>query len=204
MPSYPLTLPSSPLFEDGLHALVRATQVAQSPYTGKSQAAELPYALWRFNGTLPSMDGAEAREWRAFLIELRGRAGTFRMPAYPVQDTLASGYTGPAGTVNGASQTGTSLITAGWTNGATVFSRGEFFTVNDELKMVMDTSVVASGAGAATITFEPALRSSPANGATIVYASPTVVMRLGQDDLGWRLSAPTLHDIQIVADEAFV
>lgn len=71
--------------------------------------------------------------------------------------------------VNGGSQTGSSLITDGWTAGY-VIPKGKFFSVSVSglLYLYQTTAAVtASGAGAATLSIRPMLRSSPADNAAL-------------------------------------
>ena len=85
--------------------------------------------------------------------------------------------------VNGASQTGASLITDGWTSGAATLNRGDVFTmtgvnkVNPQsrantgrLQQFVVTSTVSDAAGAMTIAISPSITTS--GSAQTVNASP--------------------------------
>lgn len=201
MAVFPISLPAEPGFEDAEFKLIRNTTIAQSPFTGSSQRSEQPFALWAFKSSVPNMEEDRAREWRAILTELRGQVGTFKLipPGYSGPST---GYSGPAGLVKGASQSGNSLITDGWSTNTLIFNRGDFLTVNNELKL-LTADATTDGLGEVTLEFEAALRSSPPDNEPIVVTNPFVVMRLVRDDLGWRIRHPVLSTIQIEAMEAF-
>jgi hypothetical protein len=182
-------------------SLVSNTQTFQSPLSGSVQTVEMPGARWRVSFTLSSLDAADSAALRSFLVQLRGQAGRFYLHnfARPTPRGIATGTP----VVSGASQTGNTLVTSGWSNSvAGILKAGDYFSVNSELKMlVADAS--SNGSGVATLTFEPPLRSSPANGASITTNKPTATFRLDEDTVRWVTSAPLLDTISIAATEAW-
>ena len=106
----------------------------------------------------------------AFVMKQRGQYESFQV----VPPVLNAGLGSPAGTplVNGADQTGRSVVTDGWNNGIVIFKAGDFlkFANHDKVyKVVSDSS--SDGAGAATIAIEPPLVTSPATDSAITYTS---------------------------------
>lgn len=200
-PSYPLTLPSSPEFEEFDMTLARRTSVGQSIFNGAEQRDEQPFALWFMSGLLPKLDVIEAREWQSFIVEMRGQVGTTQVPI-PGYTGPSTGYAGSAGLVNGASQTGTDLITDGWSLSTSLFNKGDYITVNDELKMIM-AAISSDGGGNATLAIEPALRFSPANNDPLEISVPYAVMRFPNDEMGWRLHHAMLSSVPFQMVEAF-
>lgn len=201
MATFPISLPTQPGFEEAELTLVRSTNITQSPFTGAAQKSEQPFSLWVFKSSVPLMEESRASEWRAILTELRGQVGTFKLivPGYSGPST---GYSGSAGLVKGVSQLGTSLITDSWDISIPLFNRGDYFTINNELK-VITTTISSDGIGEATIDFEPALRSSPPDNDPFVIVDPFVVMRMSRDDLGWAIRHPVLSSIVVEAVEDF-
>ena len=98
--------------------------------------------------------------------------------------------------VNGASQTGNTLTIDGCTVGTTLLA-GDFFSVNSELKMVT-ADVTADGAGAMSITFEPPLRSSPADNAALTTTRPTARFMLQEDVQAWSTRPGLRTDFELV------
>jgi len=90
----------------------------------------------------------------------------------------ANGAGGGTPLVNGADQSGTSLITDGWTASAAVrMKAGDCFTVAGLDVLFRATADISSdGSGNATITIEPPIvaGSSPANNAALTIASATL------------------------------
>jgi hypothetical protein len=161
---------------------------SQSGITGDTQTSATPYALWNFDFTIPKMDWDEAGPWVSFFAQLRGKTGSFKLPV-PGVDAPRSGYAGAVGVVDGASQLGYTLNTKNWANEATLLNVGDLFTVNDELKVVR--IVATSGVtGLSTITFDPPLRSSPANLAPIVISNPYVVLASKVNLPKWKTGTP--------------
>ena len=96
----------------------------------------------------------------------------------PGSGLAANGAGGGSPLVNGASQSGTSLVTDGWTAAAAVrMKAGDCFTVAGLDVLFRATADISSdGSGNATITIEPPIvaGSSPANNAALTIASATL------------------------------
>ena len=102
-PSYPLTLPTATGIVTQNFSLTRAVAVTTSPFTFQTQVHQHQGEFWQTVVSLPPMLRANANLWLSFLLQLRGRRGTFK-----IGDQDAKTITGVAtGTirVNGASQT---------------------------------------------------------------------------------------------------
>lgn len=155
------------------------TQVFESPLTRSVQTLALPGARWACTAMWQNLTPADAALARAFLYALRGRAGRFTLHNFsrPVPRGTAAGTP----LVAGASQVGASLITDGWSVGATVLA-GDFVGVGTELRVAL-ADATANGSGVMTLAFDEPLRASPADNAPLVLTRPTCVMRLTGDDI---------------------
>ena len=182
MTSYPITLPATPSFAASNFGLRSNTTVFTSPLTNVQQVLSRPGQVWRADFDLPWMGLADAAAWRAALASLRGRQGTF-LVGDPIYDNTPRGTAGGTPLVNGGSQTGNSLITDGWSNGAT-FLAGDYFSLGNYLHM-LTADVTADGGGNATLVFEPTLRTSPSNNAALDISTPQAAMRLVDDESMW-------------------
>ena len=141
------------------------------------------------------MDLAQAAALDGWLAGMDGMAG--RTNIYPHHRP----GTGAMATVNGASQVGSTLNINCAAN--RVFAAGDFFSVNGELKMIT-APVVANGAGQAALSFSPMLRTSPFNGANVVFTQPTAQMMLAQDEYAvTRVPGPLYENITIALIEVF-
>ena len=106
----------------------------------------------------------------AFVMKQRGQYESFQV----VPPVLNAGLGSPAGTplVNGADQTGRSVVTDGWNASITIFKAGDFlkFANHDKVYKVV-TDATSDGSGDSTITIEPPLVTSPATDSAITYTS---------------------------------
>lgn len=176
--------------------LSRVDFEVRSIFNRKRQVLAYPSGShWRVELEWRIMDELEAGEWRAFYALLQGRANTFELPI-PTYDGPSSGYSGPAGLVNGAGQTGNSLITDGWSNSTQIFRAGDLFTVNNELKIVT-ANVSSNGSGEATIPIEPPIRVPPANNAPLEIDEPYFICASdNSDQASWGLSPGRLSSFE--------
>lgn len=157
-------------FESYTLKLSRHTTLMQSPFTGKRQSMAQPFALWGFSGKFAKLDLQNAASLRSFLAQLSGQANKFKLPI-PDAQYPQSGYTGVTGFVNGANQTGTSLVTNGWIASSLILNDGDYFTVNDELKKCIGYAM-SDGGGACTINFVPPIKYSPADTLQLFIGNP--------------------------------
>ena len=202
-PSYPLTLPTATGVITQNFSLTRAVAVTTSPFTFQTQVHQHQGEFWRTVISLPPMLRANANIWLSFLLQLRGRRGTFK-----IGDQDAKTITGVAtGTirVNGASQTGNQVALDGFANSTNnVFKAGDYIQIGSYLYMVIE-DVNSNGSGEANVKIEPALRSSLEtinDDTTVVYSNTTTIMRLDSNELGWQTDKVSKYGISFSASEA--
>lgn len=202
--SYPLSLPSQVAF-NGIEFRARsAVGVSESPFTFSQQVYAHQGQIWEADLSLPPMTREAAEQWVAFLLALNGREGTFLLG-----DTL---NTTPRGTgtgtplVNGASQTGNTLVTDGWTAGVTgILKAGDWFQLGTGSssrlhKIVQDAT--SDGSGNATLEIWPRLRSSPADNAALTLSAPKGLFRLASNVRAWSIGLAQLYGLSFAAVEA--
>ena len=202
-PSYPLTLPTATGVITQNFSLTRAVAVTTSPFTFQTQVHQHQGEFWRTVISLPPMLRANANIWLSFLLQLRGRRGTFK-----IGDQDAKTITGVAtGTirVNGASQTGNQVALDGFANSTNnVFKAGDYIQIGSYLYMVIE-DVNSNSSGEANVKIEPALRSSIEtinDDTTVIYSNTTTLMRLDTNELGWQTDNVSKYGISFSASEA--
>lgn len=141
-----------------------------SPLSGTVQTISRPGPNWMLDLTFSGLTKPRAGELSALLAKLRGFENRVSLHDFSLQTALGS----PGGTpvVSGGGQSGTNLTTSGWTPSANIFLPGDMFSVNGELKKIVEVTN-SNGSGLATLVFEPPLRSSPSDAAAIDYTSAT-------------------------------
>lgn len=182
--------------------LTRAGNALRSKYTGQAQRIVYPFAVWEFEGDLVEYDGPEAAAVRAFLVQLEGQKNNFRLPV-PGYAGPSTGYRGVTTGASGpAAARARAMLMGGIAPSVAFLGMGDFFTINDELKLV--TAPVASAAnGSAFVNFQPALRKPVAPDTPIEIIKPTVLMHAADDDVAsWGLAAPVRQSSSFSAVEA--
>lgn len=196
-----LILPTAPGFRASRFGLRSNTQSFESPLNRTVQTLELVGARWHGQYELPPMRRDQAAVWISMLIALQGRAGRF-FGFDPDAKTPRGTWAGTP-LVNGASQTGSSLILDGFTASATV-KTGDYFQVGTELKMITADGT-ADGSGNLTISFAPSLRASPADNDPITSSNPTCTMMLVDDDqAAWDANEVSVFGLSFSGIEVFV
>lgn len=164
--------PSSPKPNGMSWRLVMPAQTNVSDWTGRRQTIASGRGWWECQLSLPPIVGtANVNAWRSFIAKSRGRANDFQIPV----DTTAQSAASATPLVNGAGQTGRTLATDGWPLSSTVLVAGQFVTINNQLLQLTE-NVTSNGSGVATLTFEPPIRTSPADNAAIEYKNPYCLM----------------------------
>lgn len=169
------------------------TQVFSSPLTQSVSTVEIPGARWKMQFRLANFEEADAALVQVMLMQLRGRVN--RLALYNLARRTPRGTLAGTPLVAGASQTGASLAIDGCTAGTTLL-KGDMFAVNGELKMVC-ADATADGSGTMTVTFEPPLRSSPADNAPITTSQPTALFMLESDEQMWSTKPGVRSDFTI-------
>lgn len=201
--NYPVTFP-----DVGIRAMnIRARTVvgiSSSPFTGQQQVYKHQGEWWEAEVTLPPMKRATAEQVTAFLIKMKGRYGTFLLgdPA----NTSPRGVGTGTPLVYGADQTGSSLITDGWTVSTTgILKAGDWIQLGSgsttTLHKVLDDAN-SDASGIATLEIFPSLRSSPADNAQITKSSPKGIWRLSSNEMSWNIDEASVYGITFACVEA--
>ncbi len=195
----PITLPSTPLPASITPRYKSVRSVFRSPITGKAQVALRLADYFAIDVTMPAMEPNVAREWIAKLA--LGVSDTVLFP-WP-QPQAAIGAPG-APKVNGAGQTGTSLVIDG-ASPLYAWKAGQYFSVittggRRELKMLTEDGA-ADGSGAGEIHFRPPLRYAPADNADIELASPKIEGLIVANDVPYTVAANRAYTLSFSIEE---
>lgn len=151
-----------------------AIGIATSPFTGSQQVQDWGGDWWEYEIEFAARQDAAGRALSAFFTQLRGAAETFIFRDPFIKNPQALGTP----LVNGANQTGNSLVTDGW--GANGLRAGDFIQLGTAgtTRMYQVTADVAPVAGATTLPIVPRLRTSPADNEALNVVNPGVLLRL--------------------------
>ena len=133
MTTYPITLPTETSTQptNTTFRIRRVVGQSASPFTGEQQTFRHQGEWWEAEVTLPPMKHAYAREWVAKLVSMRGVYGQMLLGDWDGR-TARGTASSSAGTplVNGASQTGNSLIIDGATASQTGYLKAGDYIQN--------------------------------------------------------------------------
>lgn len=205
MITFPLSLPTVALVSSIRQRPIAAVAVASSPFTLTEQVQAHQGDRWVMDlGFMPNTR-AEAEEISAFMLKLNGREGTFLLGVSTA--TLPRGTPTGAPVVAGGSQSGKVLNIDGMTASSTGnYLVGDYIQLGSgvltRLYKILDASVDADGAGAATIDIWPRLRESPADNEPIISTNSRGTFRLGNNEMSWDISLPAFYEHAFTAIEA--
>jgi len=153
----------------------------------------------RLSVSMPPMNKANARKWVNRLM--RGKSEGVRMP-FPLLD-FNPGLPGSV-LVNGASQSGSSLIVDGATPNYP-FREGQPFSVLTGGKHYLHwvtAETIASNTGTATMPIVPMLRLSPADNSVCYFGRPMIEGFILGEEWSWQMSVEHIVGIEFVISES--
>ena len=190
------TFPTSPKPSKVRVEYVTSTQV-DSTHSGRRNVRQFGAQRWRLSAKFPStMSREQFMPIYGFLLKQDGQFGTFQFtsPDLAVPRGTATGTP----LVNGASQTGTSIITDGWDNSISTLATGDIlkFAGHNKVYMVTDDAT-SDGAGNSTIQIRPPLMESPGDNEAITVNGVAFTVQVAADISGYDVSGPLLYDFSL-------
>lgn len=169
--------------------LATSVDGSRSPATGTEEVQDWGGEVWVYSIECRIIQGRGARELSAFFDALGGRRTRFLFAdpaAVNPEGDVATLHRLPV--VEGASQTGNTLVTSGWDPGTWAMKWGDFFSLGSDVSTRLyrvTADAMADAAGNATLSITPRLRASPVDQEALEVTSPKVVLRMNSP-------APTL------------
>jgi len=195
--SYPLSLPNQTSIRSIDITALNAVAYSRSPFTFAGQAQTYSGQMWQADISLKPMRRADAEEWVAWLISLRGQHGTFLL-SDPVSNSIRG--TATAATISGSA--GDQTVTATVTSGSTLLA-GDFIQLGTGAdatlhKVLEDYTGTGSGAN---LEIWPALRKSR-SGVSADLTSAAGLFRLASNETTYSVSQLAIYGISFGAIEA--
>ena len=205
--TYPLSTPTNKTIASITLVARNVIGVSTSPFNFKQQVHQYSGQRWEADITLPRMAREDAEQWVAFLMSLYGQKGTFLL-GDPLGGTARGSAATAAGTpvVNGASQTGGTLNIDGLPASATGYLKaGDYIQLGSAAtsqlyKVLADAD--SNSSGEASLDIYPNLRSSPADGATVVVSNAKGLFRLASNETSWNINNLAFYGITFGAVES--
>ena len=191
--SFPSITPATNTFE-----LVSNTRTYTSPLTNAVQTASRKGSLWKASLQFNNLSGDDRKVMQAFLVKLNGQQHRFTLQDH--SHTLR-GAGGGTLRVNGASQSGTTLVCDGATASVTNYLRaGDYISFNNELHMV----VVDANSDASTnltLSIAPPIRKTPADNTVVDYTIPVLGVFMLAGPASWNTNTDITSSFNITAVE---
>ncbi len=196
-----ITMPATPSAPATVEFTAQDTvAVSISPFTGQQQVQDWQASWLEASVSMPALTHAQAQEWIAFLMAVRGQANVFQLG-----DPLA---VSPRGThlgtplVDGANQTGYLLATKGWTPSAVgVLLPGDWIQIGYRIYRTLAIAT-ADGAGKLVLGIWPQLRESPGDGDAITLNNTKGLWRLAANARKWSIVNSRTYGMQFNIREA--
>lgn len=151
-------------------SFVSNTRAYRSPLTNAVQTVARAGSLWRVTMQFNNLNDDDRATLQGYLLSIDGQVNRMKLADHSY---TRRGGGGGSPLVNGASQTGGTLILDGATVDVTGWLKaGDYFRVGNELKMVT-ADCSSDGSGDVTVNFKPNLRASPANNAVVYINTGT-------------------------------
>lgn len=158
---------------------------AESPWTFKDSVVDTA-AQWALEWTWPPVSHSKAEELDAWLLSLKGQAGSFR---YSPRGSRGSSLTGKTLALPGYAYNDTISVKGWGANQATSLRRGQWMTIGTQLFRITEAGAFADANGAVTITVSPFLRTTFPVDTAINFTAPFGVFKLASPDgLGFTLT----------------
>lgn len=189
--SYPLTMPSNIGMASIELRTRNAVAISMSPFTYKQQTHSYDGQMWEADVTLPPMKRDDAEAWIAFLMSLRGRAGTFLL--YDPASRSVRG-TATSATITGNSGDSTVNVTMTGT-----LKAGDYIQLGTSSDATLH-KVLQDQSGTGTLEIWPKLRKNrTAVTATLTDASG--LFRLNSNETAWSVNDASFFGISFGAME---
>ena len=202
--TYPLSLPSHKKPANITFRAVNTVGMSMSPFTYQQQLFAHAGQRWECDVTLPAMARADAEQWVAFLVSLRGQFGTFTLG-----DPVGASPRGSAGgtpLVNGADQTGGTLSIDGCTASQTGWLKaGDYIQLGTAgsatlHKVLADAD--SNGSGEVDLDIWPYIRTAPSDNATVVVTNTVGRFRLASNEQNWNINEASIYGLTFGGVEA--
>lgn len=178
--------------------------VSKSPFTSAMSVFAHPGEYWQASVKTPPMRPDNAEPWISTFMSLRGQYGTILL-GDSARKTPRGAVSGSP-VVNGGSQTGFELSVRSLPlSTAGVLLAGDYIQIgtgaDSRLHKVMKDAT-SNGSGIATLDIWPRIRTSPADGAAIIYSNPVGVFRRDSNEMPWTWDIPVVTSITMGFVEA--
>ncbi len=190
--SYPLALPTHTGIASIELRAINTVAYSRSPFTLKGQAHAYAGEAWEADISLPPMKRADAEQWIAFLMSLRGQFGTFLL-----NDPSATTTRGTATSATITGSVGDRSVSVTMTG---TLKAGDYFSLGTGTSTRL-YKALQDQSGSGTLEIWPALRAA-ASSSTADLTSASGTFRLASNQQSWSVNEASIYGITFGAFEA--
>jgi len=206
MINYPLALPSHTGIAQIEFRTTNAVAYSRSPFTFAGQAHAYAGQMWQADVPVPPLTRADAAQWSAWLVSLKGQLGTFYLGDPLALLPMGSARDADTILVNGAVSSGSTITIDGApTSQGDYLKAGDFMQIGSgtsrQLFKVL-TNTDTDGSGGATVDVWPNVRTSIADNAAVTVEASQGVFRLSTNEQSWSVDQAAVFGITFGAMEA--
>ena len=202
--TYPLSTPTEIGIASIELSVTNAVAVSRSPFTFSQQVHSYAGQMWSASVSVPPLRKEYIEPWVAFLVSLKGQAGTFLL-GDPNNVTPRGVATGTP-LVKGADQTGETLEIDGATISTTGWLKaGDYIQLGTASSATLHKVLVdadSDGSGNVTLEIWPGIRTAPADNAAVTVNDCKGVFRLSSNQQSWSINESSAYGLQFDAMEA--
>ena len=187
MPTYPITLPSSPSFTSLSFNAHSAVAVSTSKFSGQQVVYSHAGKYWEVEFDLPPLSAAQSGEWASARLSLNGREGTFYLTPSDItpQSTVS-------GTITVTAKVDYTITLAGITGS---FTAGDWLEIDGGLYRV----TIVNSSTEIEVWPTPRFSVTPTP-APVTYTNPKGKFRT-YDSFSWQMDLAKNYGISIAARE---
>jgi hypothetical protein len=202
--AYPVSLPDTTSFREARMTARTAVGVTKSPFTGAQQVQKHQGQWWEFECSLVPMVRDNSEDWIAFLLSLNGQEGTFLLgDPYGTAPRGAATTVNSTPLINGANQTGKTLLTDGWqVSTGNILKAGDYIQLgtgsSTRLHKVL-TAATSNASGEATLDIFPEIKTAYDDNATITITDAKGTFRLASNEMAFDLKQASTYGMAFAA-----
>ena len=196
-----IAVPASPSAPASMEFTLQDTVATSlSPFTGQQQIQDWQASFLEASVSMPPLTQAQAQNWIAFLMALRGQANVFQLGDPLARSPRGSGLGAPL--VDGSGQTGYAVALKGFTaNAANVLLPGDWIQIGYRAYRTV-APANANGTGRLSLAIWPQLREPPNDGDVVILNNTKGLWRLAQNARKWSITAARVYGMQFEIREA--
>ena len=192
--SYPINTPTTIGIESIELRTSNVVATSQSPFTYKQQVISHSGQRWEASVRIPSVRKDLAAAWKAFLVSLKGKEGTFLLGD--------PDYTSPRGTANSVTVSGSTGDDSVSVTMTGTLLAGDYIQLGTGANAKLHT-VLQDQDGDGTLEIWPDLRDDYSS-VSAVLSNPKGVFRLANNTNSWNINNPGFYSISFEAVEVIL